>query len=82
MTVFILDNSVAVRWFFEASAHSYADAILRDLVSSASEALVPVLWRYEVSSVLARAQNFIERVAEWLKKPIAHHGRARLHQAW
>ena len=57
MTVFILDNSVAMRWFFEASAHPYADGILRDLVSSASEALVPVLWPYEVSSVLARAQN-------------------------
>ena len=29
---------------------------LHDLGSAASEALVPVLWRYEVSSVLARAQ--------------------------
>ncbi len=57
MTAFVLDNSVAMRWFFEAGAHPYADGVLHDLASSTSQALVPVLWCYEVSSVLARAQN-------------------------
>ncbi len=56
MTIFVLDNSVTMRWFFEAGSHPQADAILSELVSGASEVLVPVLWRYEVSAVLARAQ--------------------------
>jgi predicted nucleic acid-binding protein len=56
VTIFVLDNSVTMRWFFEAGSHPYADAILKDLIASASEAIVPILWRYEVSAVLARAQ--------------------------
>ena len=34
--------------------HPYADAVLRDLTSSISAAVVPVPWRYETSAVLAR----------------------------
>ena len=45
-----------MRWCFEAGAHPYADHVLERLETSAGEAFVPVLWRYEVSSVLARAQ--------------------------
>jgi hypothetical protein len=37
--------------------HPYADAVLRDLTSSISAAVVPVPWRYETSAVLARDQN-------------------------
>jgi predicted nucleic acid-binding protein len=53
---FVLDNSVAMRWCFENAAHSYADAILKRLATG-EDALVPVLWFYEASAVLARAQN-------------------------
>lgn len=45
-----------MRWCFDAGAHPYADRVLERLETSASGAFVPVLWRYEVSSVLARAQ--------------------------
>lgn len=55
MTVFVLDNSVTMRWCFETAAHAYADTILETLVGG--EAVVPVLWRYEVSAVLAKAQK-------------------------
>ncbi|MDR3461226.1 MAG: type II toxin-antitoxin system VapC family toxin [Beijerinckiaceae bacterium] len=55
MTIFVLDNSVTMRWFFDDGNHPYADAMLFDLMSPTGEAVVPVLWRYEVSAVLARA---------------------------
>ncbi len=45
-----------MRWCFDAGAHEYADAVLRDLAAEDGAAFVPVLWRYEVSAVLARAQ--------------------------
>lgn len=57
MTSFVLDNSVAMRWCFESGAHAYADSVLQHLESDEGEAFVPVLWRYEVSAVMARAQK-------------------------
>jgi predicted nucleic acid-binding protein len=56
VTAFVLDNSVTMRWCFDSGAHPYADGVLQQL-RPGGEAFVPVLWRYEVSSVLARAQN-------------------------
>ncbi len=46
-----------MRWFFDSGTHAYADAIMADLRSFASDALVPILWCYETSAVLAREQN-------------------------
>lgn len=57
MTTFVLDASVTMGWFFDGAAHAHADGILRDLESQTSEAVVPLLWRYEVSAVLSREQN-------------------------
>jgi predicted nucleic acid-binding protein len=56
MTDFVLDNSVTMRWCFDSGSHVYADAILQRLGTASAVAFVPVLWRYEVSSVLARAE--------------------------
>jgi predicted nucleic acid-binding protein len=56
VTAFVLDNSVRMRWCFDSGNHEYADEILRKLVSGGDEAVVPVLWRYEVSAVLVRSQ--------------------------
>jgi predicted nucleic acid-binding protein len=50
-----LDNSVTMRWCFQNAAHPYADGVLQQL--AAGGALVPVLWRYEVSAVLAKSQK-------------------------
>jgi predicted nucleic acid-binding protein len=60
---FVLDNSVAMRWCFKTEAHPYADAILRDLATGMT-AIVPTLWFYEASAVLARAQNKGAHVAD------------------
>jgi predicted nucleic acid-binding protein len=56
VTDFILDNSVTMRWCFNSGEHPYADNVLEQL-RARGEAFVPILWRYEVSAVLARAQN-------------------------
>jgi predicted nucleic acid-binding protein len=45
-----------MRWCFENTAHPYADMVLQRLASG-DDAVVPVLWFYEASAVLARAQN-------------------------
>jgi predicted nucleic acid-binding protein len=57
VTDFVLDNSVTMRWCFDSGAHEYADGILDQLERERGTAFVPVLWRYEVSAVLARARN-------------------------
>ena len=45
-----------MRWCFENTTHAYADLLLSRL-EAGEGAIVPVLWLYEVSAVLARAQN-------------------------
>jgi predicted nucleic acid-binding protein len=57
-----------MRWCFQNAAHPYADGILQQLATGA--AFVPVLWRYEVSAVLAKSQKdgilTAQRVDEFL----------------
>ncbi len=55
MTVFVLDNSVTMRWCFENATHAYGESVLQTLAYG--EAIVPVLWRYEVTAVLAKARK-------------------------
>ncbi len=56
MTAFVLDNSVTMRWCFENTSTPYAEAVLEQLLVG-QQAHVPVLWLYEVVSVLAKAQR-------------------------
>jgi predicted nucleic acid-binding protein len=56
-TDFVLDNSVTMRWCFDAGTHAYADQVLDQLQTRQAVAIVPVLWRYELSAVLARAET-------------------------
>jgi predicted nucleic acid-binding protein len=44
-----------MRWCFENATHPYAESVLQTLITG--EAIVPVMWRYEVSAVLAKAQK-------------------------
>jgi predicted nucleic acid-binding protein len=55
--IFVLDNSVAMRWCFESAVHPYADAVFERLETGGDTAVVPILWLYEASNVLAREQN-------------------------
>jgi predicted nucleic acid-binding protein len=56
VTAFVLDNSVTMRWCFENTSNPYAENILQQLASG-TEAIAPVLWRYEVAAVLAKAER-------------------------
>ncbi|BAM07040.1 type II toxin-antitoxin system VapC family toxin [Leptospirillum ferrooxidans] len=54
---FVLDNSITMRWFFGDGMHqelAYATGVLSAM--EANVAVVPVIWRLEVSNVLARAE--------------------------
>lgn len=44
-----------MRWCFESAQHPYADSILQRLAGG-EDAVVPVLWFYEASAVLAREE--------------------------
>jgi predicted nucleic acid-binding protein len=44
-----------MRWCFENATHAYAESVLQTLATG--QAVVPVLWRYEVSAVLSKAQR-------------------------
>jgi predicted nucleic acid-binding protein len=52
--IFVLDNSVAMRWCFD-EGHTYADPLLEKL-ETGDTAIVPMMWLYEASAVLAQAQ--------------------------
>jgi predicted nucleic acid-binding protein len=67
VSAFVLDNSVTMRWCFDSGAHAYADGVLQQLEADDSAAIVPVLWRYEVSAVLAPAALSAEKVEEFLE---------------
>ncbi len=45
-----------MRWCFESATHPFADSVLNRLATG-DTAIVPVLWFYEASAVLSRAQN-------------------------
>lgn len=45
-----------MRWYFDSGLHDYADKVLAFLEQEQHTAVVPVFWRYEVCSVLARAE--------------------------
>jgi predicted nucleic acid-binding protein len=56
LTALVLDNSVTMRWCFENTSTPYAEDVLEQLLLG-QQAHVPVLWLYEVVSVLAKAQR-------------------------
>jgi len=51
---FVLDNSITMRWCFEDNS-PYAEQVL-DQMLAGEQAPVPVLWLYEVISVMAAAE--------------------------
>lgn len=53
---FVLDNSIVMRWCFDETQNDYSEAVLQ-LMSRNGKAIVPVLWRYEATAVLAKAQR-------------------------
>ena len=52
--IWVVDASVAVRWFIEEEVHVHADEVLKRLVSEPRRFAVPELFSFEVLSVLHR----------------------------
>lgn len=52
--IWIVDASVAVRWFIEEEAHANADEVLKRMVNEPRRFAVPELFAFEVFSVLHR----------------------------
>jgi predicted nucleic acid-binding protein len=53
---FVLDASVALRWFLDGSASPYADRV-KQLLIKGGRAVVPALWHLEMSNGLAVAER-------------------------
>jgi predicted nucleic acid-binding protein len=52
--IWVVDSSVAVRWFIEEEADSFADEVLERMVNEPARFAVPELFSFEVFSVLHR----------------------------
>ena len=52
--IWVIDASVAVRWFIEEEAHPHADQVLEKIVDQPERFAVPELFAFEVFSVLQR----------------------------
>lgn len=52
--IWIVDASVAVRWYLEEEAHYVADEVLRRIVEEPRRFTVPELFAFEVYAVLQR----------------------------
>lgn len=63
--IWVIDASVAVRWFIEQESHPNADSVLERMLSQPERFAVPELFCFEVYAVLCRihphgAEVFIE----------------------
>ncbi len=52
--MFVLDASVAVRWYLAGETHANADAVLRRVIAEPELFAVPELFFFEVLAVLGR----------------------------
>ncbi len=52
--IWVVDASVAVRWFIEEETHALADEVLERVISEPEKFAVPELFAFEVFSVLLR----------------------------
>ena len=55
--IWIIDASVALRWFLEEEAHEYADEVLKKVVEDPRRFAVPELFAFEVYAVLQRLHS-------------------------
>ena len=73
MTVFVLDNSVAMRWLLATEKRAdqvYAESVLSSLTEA--QALVPGLWHLEVCNVSLGAERRGDTTAGEVEAFLAH----------
>ena len=52
--IWVVDASVAIRWFIEQESHRHADLVLEKILSHPDRFAVPELFSFEVYAVLCR----------------------------
>lgn len=72
--IWIIDASVAIRWFIEEEIHANADKVLQRVVDSPGLFAVPELFGFEVFSVLCRIHPEGRRVFLEAVLPILNSG--------
>lgn len=56
--IWVIDASVAVKWFLKNEAHTHAQAILERLIGAPEYFAIPELFCFEVFSVLSRVHPY------------------------
>lgn len=75
--IWVLDASVAVRWFLADESHPHADSVLASLVARPGRFAVPELFTYEVFAVLQRLHPDALAVFRQAILPLLHSGLLR-----
>jgi hypothetical protein len=52
--IWVIDSSVAVRWFLKTEQHPHADAIMEQVIRQTDQFMAPELFAFEVYAVLCR----------------------------
>ncbi len=60
--IWVVDASVAVRWFLKDESHPNADVVLHSLIDRPESFAVPELFGFEVYAVLCRLHPFAHNV--------------------
>jgi predicted nucleic acid-binding protein len=72
--IWVLDASVAIRWFIEDETHKNADQVLKRIVKSPALFAVPEIFGFEVYSVLCRIHPQGQKVFSEGVLPILNSG--------
>jgi predicted nucleic acid-binding protein len=72
--IWVVDASVALRWFIKEESHAHADAILERIVSEPRRFAVPELFSFEVFAALHRLHPDASQVFEKAIVPLIHSG--------
>lgn len=72
--IWVIEASVAVRWFLKTESHPNADAVLERLVQQADSFAVPELFAFEVHAVLCRVHPDGASVFEACRMPLLEGG--------
>ncbi|MFQ5484499.1 MAG: type II toxin-antitoxin system VapC family toxin [Desulfobacterales bacterium] len=55
--IWVIDASIAIRWFIEEEAHPLAEEVLKGIIDDPERFAVPELFAFEVFSVLCRLHS-------------------------
>lgn len=72
--IWVIDASVALRWYLKDEAHQHADRVLRRLLLKPEEFAVPELFGFELLSVLARMTDTADDIFKRGVMPILNGG--------